>query len=136
MSLWDTTPSYNFSDPHWQLICCNKWHPETSEISTPPEISCRSTLKLPWYLYLQVPSSYYQAGQCNQKVSTPVSTRWQTMSEKTKKDNYLWNRSLENYSKHSLFNKVLGPWHVASLKKKLWYRCFPVNFNKYLRILL
>ena len=28
-----------FCDPHWELICCSKWYPGTSEISTPPEIA-------------------------------------------------------------------------------------------------
>ena len=36
MSSWDTNPWSNFYDPHWELICCNKWHPGTPEISTPP----------------------------------------------------------------------------------------------------
>ena len=31
--------SMNFCDPHWELICRNKWHPGTSEISTPPDIA-------------------------------------------------------------------------------------------------
>ena len=39
MSSWDTNPWSNFCDPHWELICRNKWHPGTSEISTPPEIA-------------------------------------------------------------------------------------------------
>ena len=38
MSSWDTNPWSNFCDPHWELICHNKWHPGASEISTPPEI--------------------------------------------------------------------------------------------------
>ena len=33
------SPCNNFSDPQWELICCNKWHPRTSEISTPVEIA-------------------------------------------------------------------------------------------------
>ena len=28
-----------FCDPHWELMCCNKWHSRTSEISTPLEIA-------------------------------------------------------------------------------------------------
>ena len=35
----DTNPWINFCDPHWELICCNKWHPVTSEISIPPELA-------------------------------------------------------------------------------------------------
>ena len=35
----DTDPWINFCDPHWELICCNKWHPRTSEISIPLEIA-------------------------------------------------------------------------------------------------
>ena len=35
----------------------------------------------------------------------------------------------------SFFNKVVDLHRVLpSLKKGLWYRCFPVRFNKYLRI--
>ena len=32
-------PSLNFCDPYWELICHNKSHPGTSEISTPLEIA-------------------------------------------------------------------------------------------------
>ena len=32
MSSWDTNPWSNFCDPHWELICHNKWHLRTSEI--------------------------------------------------------------------------------------------------------
>ena len=39
MGSWGTYPWSNFCDPHWELICWNKWHPETSEISTPPAIA-------------------------------------------------------------------------------------------------
>ena len=34
----------------------------------------------------------------------------------------------------SLFNKVAGLRPVILLKKRLWHRCFPVNFAKFLRI--
>ena len=39
MSSWDTNPWINFCDPHWELICHNKWHLRTSGISTPWEIA-------------------------------------------------------------------------------------------------
>ena len=29
----------NFCDPHWELICCEKWHPGSCEISTWPGIA-------------------------------------------------------------------------------------------------
>ena len=32
------------------------------------------------------------------------------------------------------FNKVAGPGTATLLKKRLWHRCFPVNFAKFLRI--
>ena len=32
----------NFCDPHWELICHNKWHPETLKIFIPPEIAVGS----------------------------------------------------------------------------------------------
>ena len=31
------------------------------------------------------------------------------------------------------FNEVAGLWPPTLLKKKLWHRCFPVNFVKFLR---
>ena len=36
---WEINPWSNFFDPHWELIWRNKWHPWTSDISTPPEIA-------------------------------------------------------------------------------------------------
>ena len=33
----------------------------------------------------------------------------------------------------SFFNKVAGLTPATLLKKRLWYRCFPVNFAKFLR---
>ena len=51
--------------------------------------------------------------------------------------------ALRNFSKftgkhlyHSLFfNKVAGLRSATLLKKRLWQRCFPVNFAKFLRTL-
>ena len=48
---------------------------------------------------------------------------------------------LENFTKFTgkhlcqslFFNKVAGLRSATLLKKRLWYRCFPVNFVKYLR---
>ena len=31
------------------------------------------------------------------------------------------------------FDKVAGPWPATLLKKRLWCRCFPLNFAKFLR---
>ena len=42
VSSWHTNPWSNFRDPDWELICCNKWHPGTSKISTPMEIDVRT----------------------------------------------------------------------------------------------
>ena len=42
MSSWDSNLWSNFCDPHLELTCCNKWHPGTSGISTPPEIAIGS----------------------------------------------------------------------------------------------
>ena len=39
VSSWDTNPWSNFCDPHWELICCNQWPSQTSEIFTPPKIA-------------------------------------------------------------------------------------------------
>ena len=42
MSSWDTNLRDNFCDPHWELICHNKWHSGTSEIFTLLEIAVGS----------------------------------------------------------------------------------------------
>ena len=53
-----------------------------------------------------------------------------------------WKRAvLEDFAKfpgkqlcQSLFsNKVAGLWPATLLKKRLWHRCFPVNFAKFSR---
>ena len=48
---------------------------------------------------------------------------------------------LENFAKFTgkhlcqslFFNKVAGLRPATLLKKRLWHRCFPVNFAKFLR---
>ena len=35
--------------------------------------------------------------------------------------------------RESVFNKVVGLWPTTLLKKRLWHRCFPVNFSQFLR---
>ena len=35
--------------------------------------------------------------------------------------------------RESVFNKVAGLWPTTLLKKRLWHRCFPVNFAQFLR---
>ena len=35
--------------------------------------------------------------------------------------------------KSPFFNRVAGPRSAPLLKKRLWYRCFPVNFVEFLR---
>ena len=74
MSSWDNSPWSNFYILHWELICRNKRHPGTLEISTPPEIAAGKNMhnmavKISQYFYLlmeklldcyfQVQSSYY-----------------------------------------------------------------------------
>ena len=99
MSSWDTSPWSNFCDPHWKLICHNKWHPGTSEISTPPKTSVEMQIHAWTYFYLlmekplgryfQVRSPYYQVAQCNQKTPIVLSWRWQVRSEKAKEESTL-----------------------------------------------
>ena len=51
------------------------------------------------------------------------------------------NGILRNFTKFTgkhlcqslFFNNVAGPRPVTLLKKRLWHRCFPVNFVKFLR---
>ena len=45
MSSFNTNPWSNFCDPHWELINRNKWHPGTSEISTPLEIAVNTSMR-------------------------------------------------------------------------------------------
>ena len=97
MDLWDTNPSSNFCDPHWELICRKKKHPGISEISTPPEIAVEIyfhaqhiTNTTPIFLPADGEASWllkfglltirrYSA------TPIPVSARWQVRSGKAKK---------------------------------------------------
>ena len=45
----------------------------------------------------------------------------------------IWQNSLENTFARVFFNKIAGLRTATSLKKRLWHRCFPVNFVKFLR---
>ena len=100
MSSCSTYPWSIYCDSHWELICCNKCHPGTSEIPTPPEITAethfhlqhgiKNTLALllaDWEAFCSlVPSSvYYQTAKWNQNTPIPLSSRWQVRSEKAKK---------------------------------------------------
>ena len=40
----------------------------------------------------------------------------------------------KNLCQSLFFTKVAGPRPATLLKKRLWHRCFPVNFAKFLRI--
>ena len=99
MSSCSTNPWSIFCDSHWELICCNKCHPGTSEISTPPEITAethfhlqhgiKNTLALllaDWEAFCSLlPSSvYYQTAKWNQNTPIPLSSRWQVRFEKAK----------------------------------------------------
>ena len=42
-------------------------------------------------------------------------------------------RNFEKFTPVPEFNKVAGLRPVTLLKKRLWHRCFPVNFSKFLR---
>ena len=39
----------------------------------------------------------------------------------------------KHFCQNLLFNKVPGLRTVTLLKKRFWYRCFPVNFSKFLK---
>ena len=39
VSTWNSDPWGNFCDPHWEVICSNKWHPGTLGIIAPLEIA-------------------------------------------------------------------------------------------------
>ena len=56
-----------FCDCHWELACCNKWHPGISKISTPLEIAVGAhfhmynmALKLSQYFYLLMEKPFDQ----------------------------------------------------------------------------
>ena len=74
-----TNPWSNFCYSHWELICQIKWHPETSEISTPPKILVET------HFHARHCSPFYQAVQCNHKTPIPLSSRARVRSKKTKK---------------------------------------------------
>ena len=48
VSWWDTNLWRKFCDPHWELVCCNKWHLGISEVSTPLEIAVGTHFHV-WY---------------------------------------------------------------------------------------
>ena len=43
------------------------------------------------------------------------------------------NSQENTYARVSFFNKVAGLRSTTLLKKRLWHRCFPVNFVRFLR---
>ena len=64
------------------------------------------------------------------------------MHERSSRSEVLCKRgALKNFAKFTekrlcqslFFNKVTGLSPATLLKKKLWHRCFPVNFAKFLR---
>ena len=46
---------------------------------------------------------------------------------------YLQKQPPEVFFNKILFNKIAGLRPATLLKKKLWHRCFPMNFAKFLR---
>ena len=59
-----------------------------------------------------------------------------TMTKITRDDltNYLTKFTGKHLCQSLFFNKVAGSRHATLLKKGLWHRCFPVNFEKFSRI--
>ena len=102
MSSWDTNPWSNFYDPHWELICLNKWHPGTSEISTPTKIAIGmhfyvwtwhqsyAGIFTWWWRSLLVATCKFglltiRQHSATKKTPIPVSSRWQVRPQKAKK---------------------------------------------------
>ena len=62
-------------------------------------------------------------------------------AQKQSSGGVLKKRFLRNFAKFTgkhlceslFFNKVAGLMHATLLKKRLWHRCFPVNFVEFLR---
>ena len=97
MSSWDNNRWTNFCDAKWKLICRNKWHPRTSEISTPLEVAVgahfhvrhgttNTRVFLPIGCYFQLRSPYSEVAQCNQKTTIPTSSRRPVTFEKAKEE--------------------------------------------------
>ena len=71
----------------------------------------------------------------------PSDFRFVTWLRSSRPEVFCENGVLRNFTKftvkhlhHSLFfNKVAGLRSATLLKKRLWHRCFPVNFVKFLR---
>ena len=117
-----------FCDTHWDLICCNKWHLGTSEISTPQKIAAGSRFHvwhgtkttevfLPadeeasWFL---LPSlvSLLSAGTVQQENAySCLYSKWQVRSEKANQPNRKrWGARLVDVVKH-LPHNVFLLWH-------------------------
>ena len=70
-----------------------------------------------------------------------ILKREQTFLESSRPDVFCKKGVLRSFSKFTgkhlcqslFFNKVAGLRTATLLKKRLWHRCFPVNFAKFLR---
>ena len=82
---------------NWKLISRNKWHPRTTEISTPLEVAVGAHFHarhgttnirvfLPIGRYFQLQSPYSEVAQCNQQAPIPISPRRPVTFEKAKKE--------------------------------------------------
>ena len=102
MSSWDTNPWSNFCDPPWQLICCNKWHPRTSEISTQLEIAVRT---------------HFHARTWHQNYPSIFTCWWRSLLVATLKFSLLAIRQHSATRKHLLLSPQDDRSHLKKPKK-------------------
>ena len=69
LSTWDTNTWSDFYDTHSELICHNKWHPRTSEISTPLEMSPHHSRVQPKNTYSSILKETSQVWESQKRIS-------------------------------------------------------------------
>ena len=82
---------------------------------------------------------YYSRPTSAQKPGSPQNNS--TNNRSSRPEVFCKNDAYRNFPKFTgkdlcqsiFFNKVTGLRPATLLKKRLWHRCFPVNFEKFLR---
>ena len=78
---------------------------------------------------------------CNRFLKNYLSTKLFDIVRSSRPDVFCKKSNLRNFTKFTgkhlcqrlFFNKIADLRSATLLKKKLWHRCFPVNFAKFLR---
>ena len=86
------------------------------------------------FFVLSLPTikSIFYSNESNKTISYPESVTQKCSMKKVFVQNFQ-NWQENTCAKFTFFNKVAGLWPATLLRKRLWHRCFPVNFARFLR---